>query len=159
MVGPWIHALFGAEDELGDFITALVFQNTTTQVGQYHMKYDPTTDKLINLNSAAAGSGTPKSATLMATGVAYQVPAGKKLVCIIAVTGNSGTNTLGKIRSSATVDTADGTVLHDQTAAVNNSGKKTTPILTVLANQFLTSEQVSGAGFVIDDIIAFETDA
>jgi len=155
----WKTIIQEVEIELGDHISAPVFQGTNTEVGKYHMKYDPSTDKLINLSNATASSGSPTSATLLRTNTAYQVPAGKKYVFVASVTGIGVTNTQGKVRSSVTVDTADGTVLHDQTAFVNSTGKKTTDRLTVLANQFLTAEQVSGANFRIGDIIGFETDA
>ena len=167
MVGPWISALFGGEDEdLGDYITIPIYSGLSDTIGPpfstgiQSLKYDHNTDTLINLiNNSTATNLSLHDAR---TNANYSPPVGKKFVfmCIISATNATQDHTM-KIRSSATADTADGTVLHDQTHVLNSTTAwKTTGILEVAASQFLTLEKVAGTGNArISSMIGYETAA
>ena len=160
MVGPWIHALFGGEDEdLGDFLSINHFSSTGISQSTYNIKYDKNTDTIIPLQNVFSTT-TPTSVIRSIDGVAYQVPAGKKLVFLGFLTSQSTSNVAGKIWSSATVNTADGTTIWNQTQLVNTNSRQSTAVLEIAANQFLTLERVTGGvQFRLQEIVAFETPA
>lgn len=154
---------FQEDDDLGDHLSINIYNSAggTVAQGIAHMKYDKDIDTLVNLLDIAAGTGSPISVHESRTNSNYQVPAGKKFVFMGVMDASSVGGHSMKIWSSATVDTADGTTIFDQTfTGPRNTQWITTPILEVAANRFLTLEHTGGAAnAVLSKIIGFETDA
>lgn len=161
----WLQEL--EDEDLGDHfsvaINSAVFGgNDANQAsGQVHFKYDAETDTILRL-SARSSNGT-LSFVEDIDGVAYQVPTGKKAVGIVYMTNTNETATrTAKVRSSTTVDTANGTILHDQTRVFGQVLPAMTAILEWIADRFITVEQVSapvGGGTLSCHFIGYETDA
>ena len=165
MVFPWLPALFGGEDEdLGDHITATVYNGITTSVGELHVKYDVNLDTIINLGRVSVGSGITTSAHIFPANSNYQVTVGKKLIFIAIVRGSASTQKGFKIRDSATVDSEDGGTLWDASAGGASGGASTQKWsigpLEASASTFVTIEEsTSNTGNVLVDFIGFETAA
>ena len=137
------------EDDLGNFITishkGAVANNQGA--GSLAIKYDPDLgDIVVNLVGTGASTGSPTSVHRADTNANYQCPAGKKFV-FVAILASSNSNVVqGKLYSSATLDTADGTLIYTQSRNVSNALQTSTGILEIAANQFLTIEHTAGTG-------------
>ena len=166
MVGPWITFVIPEEDDLAGLLEIPKFPFVTnavpTSIHNTFLGSNDAVAPVIHFHSGGAVAATPLSAHLESTvgTVAYQVPAGKRLVFALVLSASTSTANF-KVRSSATVDTADGTVLFDNTGGtvLDNTPNIswTRPVLEVAASQFLTIERVSGTGTInIQMIIAAE---
>ncbi len=159
----WKTIIQDVDEDLGDFVSGQLFNRAVGASGVgWNLKYDRTKgDILVNLLGAGAGPGLSVSTHEGRTNTAYQVPAGRKFIGFARLTSSGPSPTTMNIRSSVTVDTADGTVVYSQTDALTNTLITTSQIFTILANQFLTLEKTfSGiASAQMDRITGFETDA
>ena len=162
MVFPWIPFPQELDEDLGDFVSIAVYRREASANGTYNLKYDRAAgDFPVNLLNVQSSSGVSLSAHIAKSNTAYQVPASRKFVGMARCGGSSSTAHNMDIRSSATVDTADGTIVYTQTDALNNVLFVTSQPFTILASQFLTLTETSSASgnAQIQQITGFETDA
>jgi len=157
------------DDDLGNHITCPIFHSQLTSNvlggGRLNLKYDPDAGEkpILLLSGGAASSGTAAvSLHLAETGANAQVPAGKKWKGFIVLGGGTANAVKGKVRSAATLDTADGTVVWDGSAGTNltNQVFQTTELLEFDENEYPTIEYSSGTGTIeIKMVVLIEVDA
>ena len=155
---PIINWIRIEDEDLGNFVTDSAWALGTTSIGSINRKYDPDAgDTLIFVDGVnQTATGTFHNAIDGSTNL--QVPTGKKWTVVLTIQFLVTTGPTFKIRASATVDTADGTVLYTQTKASTTTEQVTTPILELAADDFLTYEKTANNA-TFQGAIIIESDA
>jgi len=146
---PPLITLWEEEEELtSQAYYCLYIKQTTTTWGQfpdYGAIRVPIGGKIVLLNSdAAITAGTTKTLEIARTSGDYQNSTGVDSHAVIIVGRNGGASPpTFKLRASNTADTADGTVLYDQTVGLGVEFLAT-EVVDVPDTKFLTIEVAAG---------------
>ena len=153
---PWIQYLEESEEETP--ILQIPMFNRVVQADWEDLRvfYDfkiLESDNVFVLERESINASTNKSLELARTGGDYSTPSGKTSQAFVILRSNSAALTF-KVRSSASADTADGTVVWDQTAGMATTELVTVGPVDIAATQFVTIEfPASQSGFVLQAVI------
>ena len=153
---PWIQYLEESEEETPIIQFPLFNKVSQTDYDNSaawdHVKY--TEGDTIILLERTPVVATTKTLERVDTSADYSTPSGKTSRALLVIRANAS-GTIFKVRSSAAADTADGTVVYDQTDPVATEIITVGPV-DIAATQFVTLEVPAGDNIVVERCVIIE---